>query len=112
MVWTGVSIIMLLAGISGMVWWHAAKKSEEEVPHFPENDPLGKWVATPIKPLPRADWTARPAPPIEYAWANFHWVGGVGGTLRSIPVPRRSFPADRPRRAMCCSSGDLDSSGA
>ena len=29
-VWTGVSIIMLLAGISAMVWWYAARKSEEE----------------------------------------------------------------------------------
>ncbi|MBN8624734.1 MAG: nitric-oxide reductase large subunit [Planctomycetes bacterium] len=46
-VWTGVSIIMLLAGISAMVWWHAARKSEDEVTALPENDPLGQWVATP-----------------------------------------------------------------
>ena len=46
-VWTGVSIIMLLAGISAMVWWHAARKSEDEVTTLPENDPLGQWVATP-----------------------------------------------------------------
>jgi nitric oxide reductase subunit B len=46
-VWTGVSIIMLLAGISAMVWWHAARKSEEEVTALPETDPLGQWVATP-----------------------------------------------------------------
>ncbi|HEY0981419.1 MAG TPA: nitric-oxide reductase large subunit, partial [Schlesneria sp.] len=46
-VWTGVSIIMLLAGISAMVWWHAAKKHEEEVTPLPEADPLGQWVATP-----------------------------------------------------------------
>lgn len=46
-VWTGVSIIMLLAGISAMVWWYAARKAEEEHTPLPETDPLGKWVATP-----------------------------------------------------------------
>ena len=46
-VWTGVSIIMLLAGISAMVWWYAARKSEEEAPLIPAADPLGQWVATP-----------------------------------------------------------------
>ena len=46
-VWTGVSIIMLLAGISAMVWWYAARKSEEEAIILPESDPLGSWVATP-----------------------------------------------------------------
>lgn len=46
-VWTGVSIIMLLAGISAMVWWHAARKNEEEIASLPESDPLGHWVATP-----------------------------------------------------------------
>ena len=38
-VWTGVSIIVLLAGIGGMVWFYASRKQE----HFtgvPENDPL------------------------------------------------------------------------
>ena len=46
-VWTGVSIIMLLAGISGMAWWYAARRSEEEEPVAPEDDPLGRWEATP-----------------------------------------------------------------
>lgn len=46
-VWTGVSIIMLLAGISAMVWWYAARKNEEEAIVLPESDPLGRWVATP-----------------------------------------------------------------
>jgi len=46
-VWTGVSIIMLLAGISAMVWWYAARKSEEEHSPLPDADPLGSWVATP-----------------------------------------------------------------
>jgi nitric oxide reductase subunit B len=44
--WTGVSIIMLLAGICAMVWWYASQKEEprEEVPAF---DPLRKWKSTP-----------------------------------------------------------------
>jgi nitric oxide reductase subunit B len=42
-----VSIIVLLAGISAMVWWYAARRSEEEHPPLPEADPLGRWVATP-----------------------------------------------------------------
>lgn len=46
-VWTGVSIIMLLAGISSMVWWHAASKSAEETATIPDEDPLSSWVATP-----------------------------------------------------------------
>ncbi|MFO0938404.1 MAG: nitric-oxide reductase large subunit [Gemmataceae bacterium] len=46
-VWTGVSIIMLLAGISAMVWWHAARKKDEPHQELPEADPLGKWSATP-----------------------------------------------------------------
>lgn len=46
-VWTGVSIIMLLAGISAMAWWYASKRSEEEEPGPPESDPLALWEATP-----------------------------------------------------------------
>ena len=47
-VWTGVSIIMLLAGISAMAWWYATKQGEgEEEPSPPESDPLALWDATP-----------------------------------------------------------------
>jgi nitric oxide reductase subunit B len=46
-VWTGVSIIVLLAGISAMVWWYAARRSEEESPSLPAADPLASWEATP-----------------------------------------------------------------
>jgi len=45
-VWTGVSIIMLLAGICTMVWWYAAETKHPEGPP-PESDPLGAWQATP-----------------------------------------------------------------
>ncbi|MBC7968395.1 MAG: nitric-oxide reductase large subunit [Fuerstia sp.] len=46
-VWTGVSIIMLLAGISAMAWWYASRREAEEEPVPPIADPLGAWQATP-----------------------------------------------------------------
>jgi nitric oxide reductase subunit B len=42
--WTGVSIIMLLAGICAMVWWYAAQKEEPPL-EPPASDPLGAWQA-------------------------------------------------------------------
>jgi nitric oxide reductase subunit B len=45
-VWTGVSVIMLLAGISAMVWWYAAQRDEHPGP-LPDEDPLRGWAATP-----------------------------------------------------------------
>jgi nitric oxide reductase subunit B len=44
--WTGVSIIMLLAGICAMVWWRAAQPAEP-IETAPEKDPLGGWFSTP-----------------------------------------------------------------
>ncbi len=46
-VWTGVSIIMLLAGISAMAWWYASRREAEEERPAPAADPLGTWAATP-----------------------------------------------------------------
>jgi nitric oxide reductase subunit B len=45
--WTGVSIIMLLAGICAMVWWYASQKAEAGLEPAPHADPLGSWRATP-----------------------------------------------------------------
>ncbi len=45
-VWTGVSIIVLLAGIASMAWWYAVKRSEEEELPPPDSDPLALWEAT------------------------------------------------------------------
>ena len=39
-VWTGVSIIMLLAGIAAMVWWYAAREHEAAAATLPDADPL------------------------------------------------------------------------
>ncbi len=44
--WTGVSIIMLLAGISTMVVWYASQKRQEETGPLPATDPLMSWRAT------------------------------------------------------------------
>jgi nitric oxide reductase subunit B len=46
-VWTGVSIILLLAGISALVWWHASRSEEEASEQIPEVDPLAGWQSTP-----------------------------------------------------------------
>ena len=46
-VWTGVSIIMLLAGISAMAWWYASRRAESEESSPPTSDPLELWKATP-----------------------------------------------------------------
>lgn len=45
-VWTGVSILVLLAGIGAMATWHATKK-QEDGPRPPSRDPLLGSVATP-----------------------------------------------------------------
>lgn len=45
-VWTGVSIILLLAGIGAMATWHATRK-QEEAPEAPAKDPLLGTEATP-----------------------------------------------------------------
>jgi nitric oxide reductase subunit B len=46
-VWTGVSVIMLLAGIGGMVWWYAAHGEAWGTKDRPAEDPLRSWAATP-----------------------------------------------------------------
>ena len=45
--WTGVSIIMLLAGICALVWWHASDRASEPPLELPKTDPLRDWKATP-----------------------------------------------------------------
>jgi nitric oxide reductase subunit B len=46
--WTGVSIVMLLAGICAMVWWYASQQGKEEAPGpLPATDPLARWATTP-----------------------------------------------------------------
>jgi nitric oxide reductase subunit B len=46
-VWTGVSIILLLAGIGGMVWYHASRPPEPGPESLPKSDPLFGTQSTP-----------------------------------------------------------------
>jgi nitric oxide reductase subunit B len=46
-VWTGVSIIMLLAGIGGMIWYYGYKEKEKPFGGVPPNDPLLGATLTP-----------------------------------------------------------------
>ena len=46
-VWTGVSIIVLLAGLAAMVWWRAARKPEGTAKEPPADDPLLRARLTP-----------------------------------------------------------------
>jgi nitric oxide reductase subunit B len=48
-IWTGVSVLMLLAGIGAMAWWHAGRNPEEppDPALRPAEDPLLRTRATP-----------------------------------------------------------------
>lgn len=46
-VWTGVSIILLLAGIGGMIWYNGSQEKEKPYGDVPTNDPLLGSVLTP-----------------------------------------------------------------
>ncbi len=56
-VWSVASVILLVAGIGALTWWHAARKQEEE-PVPPASDPLGGLKATPsMKATAKYFWT-------------------------------------------------------
>ncbi len=46
-VWTGVSIMMLLASIGAFVWYYAAQPRTEPLESVPATDPILGWKATP-----------------------------------------------------------------
>ena len=45
-VWTGVSIIMLLAGLGGFIWYYAARPEPAPADNVPAHDPLLEWIPT------------------------------------------------------------------
>ncbi len=48
LVWTGVSIILLLGGIGAMAWWHASQRHRDpDILAVPERDPLLSAANTP-----------------------------------------------------------------
>lgn len=57
-IWTGFSIIMLLAGIGLLVWYHAAKSREPVAEKVPDADPLLTFKPTPSqKAIVKYFWT-------------------------------------------------------
>jgi nitric oxide reductase subunit B len=46
-VWTGVSILLLLGGIGALAFWHAARKKTDEPEELPKSDPLLGAAPTP-----------------------------------------------------------------
>jgi nitric oxide reductase subunit B len=50
-VWTGVSVIMLLAGIGWLVWYYASRETEYVADDVPDNDPL---IGAQISPSQKA----------------------------------------------------------
>jgi nitric oxide reductase subunit B len=50
-VWTGVSVIMLLAGIGWLVWYYASRETESVSDDVPEGDPL---IGAQISPSQKA----------------------------------------------------------
>jgi len=57
-IWTGFSIIMLLAGIGLLVWYHASQKREPVAEKIPDFDPLLNFTATPSqKAIVKYFWT-------------------------------------------------------
>jgi nitric oxide reductase subunit B len=46
-VWTGVSIIMLLTGLGGFIWYYAARPAPSPAENIPARDPLLGWTPTP-----------------------------------------------------------------
>lgn len=57
-IWTGFSIIMLLAGIGLLVWYHASQRKEPVAEAIPEDDPLLTFQAMPSqKAIVKYFWT-------------------------------------------------------
>jgi nitric oxide reductase subunit B len=46
-VWTGVSVLMLLAGLGAMIWWYASQSDRRSNEPTPQSDPIIGWRATP-----------------------------------------------------------------
>jgi nitric oxide reductase subunit B len=47
LLWSGLSVLLLLGAAGGLVWYHAARKKEDEPAAMPQRDPLDKLQLTP-----------------------------------------------------------------
>lgn len=50
-IWTGISVIVLIGSIGGMVWFYAGWRKEDESPDTPDEDPL---LTSPLTPSQKA----------------------------------------------------------
>jgi nitric oxide reductase subunit B len=87
-VWTGVSIILLLAGIGGMVWYHASRREEGLPGTVPTGDPLLGYEATPSqRATVKYFWTVAGLLVLQIAMGVVAAHYGVeGGGFYGIPL--------------------------
>ena len=87
-VWTGVSIIVLLAGIGAMAFWYASQKRELPADDIPENDPLLGSRATPSqRAVVKYFWTVTALILVQVLMGVITAHYGVeGGSFYGIPI--------------------------
>ncbi|MFN8065704.1 MAG: nitric-oxide reductase large subunit [Vicinamibacterales bacterium] len=87
-VWTGVSIILLLAGIGAMAWWHASRRHDEPLGEIPRHDPLLETVPTPSqRAVVKYFWTVSALIVVQILLGVVAAHYGVeGGAFYGIPI--------------------------
>lgn len=87
-VWTGVSIIVLLFGIGGMVWYYASHRGTVEHNNYPLSDPLLGSQSTPSqKAVLKYFWTVSGLFLLQMALGAITAHYGVeGGGFYGIPI--------------------------
>ena len=89
-VWTGVSILVLLAGIGAMAFWHATQKPEPPRDDIPANDPLLGSRPTPSqRAVIKYFWTVTALILVQVIMGVITAHYGVeGGAFYGIPLER------------------------
>jgi len=89
-VWTGVSILVLLAGIGAMAFWHATQKPEPPGDDIPANDPLLGSQPTPSqRAVVKYFWTVTALILVQVIMGVVTAHYGVeGGAFYGIPLER------------------------
>jgi len=89
-VWTGVSILVLLAGIGGMAFWHATQTPELPSDDIPEDDPLLGSRSTPSqRAVVKYFWTVTALLLLQVVMGVITAHYGVeGGGLYGLPLDR------------------------
>ncbi len=89
-IWTGFSIIMLLAGIGLLVWYHAAQEHQPIADRVPTEDPLLNFEATPSqKATVKYFWVVAALFLVQMAMGVITAHYGVeGGGFYGIPIDK------------------------